>query len=652
MSQRPLEKQKRKRQEDNAEDAKRQKDESANSSMPAAEAEAERLKELRRKRQAKLQAIKAESEVAAAEVVEAPSAERQPTTLAAAAEAGTAGASPSSDGAAAPTREALPDEADGQEAAYFDEEEEANVDEADAADVADGSRPTANGRGERPRGEASGASRHGGTVNGSRAASEPTQPGGGGGAIASRACGEGGGSTMPSSADSTVEPGERADALDVYMVQIEAQHGALALPAAASNSRCVLLEQILTAAAAADAEEVHATRMCTGHECSRWGSLLRVHAVAAFDANAEPVPGRIAGRVFVEFEAAQAAAECARAMDGRFFDGRRVSATFYPAEAFLAGDFARAGAEVQQNAITWEDIVSMNSRPASSWDTMTGVGAPSGGVSADAATEPMQVDASGGADATAGGDGGGSVVSGDYEDDEPSHFHEEFMKQMRAHAAESARQAAHASAELLEGNDDAMDALVEEFPNAAENVAAPSESDDDDAAREECMMAARAKKKELAKVDHALVSYAPFRKDFYIEVPEIKSMSDEAVDAMRKELDSMKVRGKRVPRPIRRWAQVGLSDRLLGAIDRSGYAKPFPIQAQTLPAVMSGRDVIAIAKTGSGKTMGYTLPLFRHAMDQPPLAAGDGPIGLIMVPTRELCATLHRTRHRLGCPVL
>ena len=51
---------------------------------------------------------------------------------------------------------------------------------------------------------------------------------------------------------------------------------------------------------------------------------------------------------------------------------------------------------------------------------------------------------------------------------------------------------------------------------------------------------------------------------------------------------------------------------------------------------MSGRDVIGIAKTGSGKTLGFLLPLFRHAMDQRPLESGEGPIGVIMTPTREL----------------
>ena len=52
---------------------------------------------------------------------------------------------------------------------------------------------------------------------------------------------------------------------------------------------------------------------------------------------------------------------------------------------------------------------------------------------------------------------------------------------------------------------------------------------------------------------------------------------------------------------------------------------------------MSGRDIIGIAKTGSGKTLAFLLPMFRHIADQEPLEEGDGPIAVIMTPTRELC---------------
>lgn len=51
---------------------------------------------------------------------------------------------------------------------------------------------------------------------------------------------------------------------------------------------------------------------------------------------------------------------------------------------------------------------------------------------------------------------------------------------------------------------------------------------------------------------------------------------------------------------------------------------------------MSGRDIIGIAKTGSGKTAAYLWPLLVHIMDQRELEPGDGPIGLIVAPTREL----------------
>jgi ATP-dependent RNA helicase DDX46/PRP5 len=89
---------------------------------------------------------------------------------------------------------------------------------------------------------------------------------------------------------------------------------------------------------------------------------------------------------------------------------------------------------------------------------------------------------------------------------------------------------------------------------------------------------------------------------------------------------------------------------------RHEYEKPTPIQAQALPIILSGRNMIGIAKTGSGKTLAFVLPMFRHIKDQPPLEGDDGPIGtkniffclfssllnsiiglaLVMTPTREL----------------
>jgi superfamily II DNA/RNA helicase len=57
---------------------------------------------------------------------------------------------------------------------------------------------------------------------------------------------------------------------------------------------------------------------------------------------------------------------------------------------------------------------------------------------------------------------------------------------------------------------------------------------------------------------------------------------------------------------------------------------------------MSGRDVIGVAKTGSGKTIAFLLPMFRHIKDQRPLQLLEGPIAMIMTPTRELATQIHR----------
>jgi ATP-dependent RNA helicase DDX46/PRP5 len=80
----------------------------------------------------------------------------------------------------------------------------------------------------------------------------------------------------------------------------------------------------------------------------------------------------------------------------------------------------------------------------------------------------------------------------------------------------------------------------------------------------------------------------------------------------------------------------------LDVIRKLGFEKPTSIQSQAIPAIMSGRDVIGVAKTGSGKTIAFLLPMFRHIKDQKPLESLDGPIGLVMAPTRELATQIHK----------
>ncbi|OAY69095.1 DEAD-box ATP-dependent RNA helicase 42 [Ananas comosus] len=170
-----------------------------------------------------------------------------------------------------------------------------------------------------------------------------------------------------------------------------------------------------------------------------------------------------------------------------------------------------------------------------------------------------------------------------------------------------------------------------------ENDEAPPEDEDDD----EFMKRVRKTKAEkLSIVDHSKIQYPPFRKNFYIEVKEIANMKPEEVAAYRKQLE-LKIHGKDVPKPIKTWNQTGLASKILDTIKKLNFEKPMPIQAQAFPIIMSGRDCIGIAKTGSGKTLAFVLPMLRHIKDQPPVVPGDGPIGLIMAPTRELVQQIH-----------
>ena len=155
-------------------------------------------------------------------------------------------------------------------------------------------------------------------------------------------------------------------------------------------------------------------------------------------------------------------------------------------------------------------------------------------------------------------------------------------------------------------------------------------------------MASKKKKKDLPTVNHARLSYQPFRKSFYHEPSELGEMTEEEVADLRLELDGIKIRGVDAPKPVQKWSQCGLGVQSLEVIKKLGYEKPSSIQTQAIPSIMSGRDVIGVAKTGSGKTIAFLLPMFRHIKDQRPLDSLDGPVGLIMTPTRELATQIHK----------
>ncbi|KAL3427781.1 pre-mRNA-processing ATP-dependent RNA helicase prp5 [Phlyctema vagabunda] len=156
-------------------------------------------------------------------------------------------------------------------------------------------------------------------------------------------------------------------------------------------------------------------------------------------------------------------------------------------------------------------------------------------------------------------------------------------------------------------------------------------------------MASKArKKKDVPTIDYSKLDLEPFRKNFYTEPAELMDMTEAELADLRLELDGIKVAGKDVPKPVQKWSQCGLNAQSLEVIRKLGYDRPTSIQMQAIPAIMSGRDVIGVAKTGSGKTIAFLLPMFRHIRDQRPLEGSDGPIGLIVSPTRELATQIHK----------
>ena len=85
------------------------------------------------------------------------------------------------------------------------------------------------------------------------------------------------------------------------------------------------------------------------------------------------------------------------------------------------------------------------------------------------------------------------------------------------------------------------------------------------------------------------------------------------------------------------FSQLGLATPLLQAIEKQGYTAPSPIQEQAIPIILDGKDILAAAQTGTGKTAGFSLPLLHRLLEGKP-ASSNCVRALILTPTRELAA--------------
>src|SRR4030067_856217 len=95
------------------------------------------------------------------------------------------------------------------------------------------------------------------------------------------------------------------------------------------------------------------------------------------------------------------------------------------------------------------------------------------------------------------------------------------------------------------------------------------------------------------------------------------------------------------------FSSLGLSAELLRAVSEKGYTQATPIQMQAIPVILEGRDILAGAQTGTGKTAGFTLPLLPRLNTQTP-GAHRAVRALILTPTRELAAQVEESVRTYG----
>ncbi|KAK3313772.1 ATP-dependent RNA helicase dbp-2 [Apodospora peruviana] len=151
----------------------------------------------------------------------------------------------------------------------------------------------------------------------------------------------------------------------------------------------------------------------------------------------------------------------------------------------------------------------------------------------------------------------------------------------------------------------------------------------------------------LQKQDWDMGALPKFEKSFYQEHPNVSNRSPAEVEKFRRD-HAITIAGSDVPRPVETFDEAGFPRYVMDEVKAQGFPAPTAIQSQGWPMALSGRDVVGVAETGSGKTLTYCLPAIVHINAQPLLAPGDGPIVLVLAPTRELAVQIQQEITKFG----
>uniref|UniRef100_A0A4W5PNN4 RNA helicase n=1 Tax=Hucho hucho TaxID=62062 RepID=A0A4W5PNN4_9TELE len=151
----------------------------------------------------------------------------------------------------------------------------------------------------------------------------------------------------------------------------------------------------------------------------------------------------------------------------------------------------------------------------------------------------------------------------------------------------------------------------------------------------------------LRKKKWGLNELPKFEKNFYNEHPDVQRMSQYDLEEFRRKKE-ITIRGSGCPKPVSSFSQAHFPQYVMDVLIQQNFKEPTAIQAQGFPLALSGRDMVGIAQTGSGKTLSYLLPAIVHINHQPYLERGDGPICLVLAPTRELAQQVQQVAHEYG----
>ncbi|XP_031625965.1 DEAD-box ATP-dependent RNA helicase 20-like [Contarinia nasturtii] len=151
----------------------------------------------------------------------------------------------------------------------------------------------------------------------------------------------------------------------------------------------------------------------------------------------------------------------------------------------------------------------------------------------------------------------------------------------------------------------------------------------------------------LNAVDYNLDELESLEKNFYQQSEITANRTEAEINAFREKHEISVPRD--VPKPIFTFKELqNLPPALAREIQRENFEDCTPIQAQGMPIALSGQNMVGIAQTGSGKTLAYIVPAIIHILNQAPLEVNDGPIALVLAPTRELAQQIQKVATQFG----